>query len=351
MSHKVLLSSWDGGLIERAASGRVDSPTAVRLARDVVPSLRRFVDAGYACIVVTNQPGLPADGAAAARFAETLAFVSQLFASQGITLADVRICRHAATEGCDCRKPGVGLVNDYVASLDHDASLAVGDEESDLGFARNLGIRGFRLDADTRWTDVAHAVLDRPRQASVHRRTKETDVVVEVDLDRSADAVIETGIGFFDHMLEQLGKHGGFALEVRCRGDLEVDEHHTIEDVALALGQALEQALGDKRGIGRYGFVVPMDEAAARAEIDLGGRAYFVFDAAFPRAQVGGMPTELVEHFFRSLSDALSAAIHLHVTGSNTHHMIEACFKSVARALRMAIAREGTELPTTKGRL
>ena len=162
---------------------------------------------------------------------------------------------------------------------------------------------------------------------------------------------MDTGLGFLDHMLEQLGKHGGFQLRVRCSGDLQVDEHHTVEDVALALGEALRQALGDKRGIQRYGFLLPMDEAQARIALDLGGRPYAVFDGSFPRDAVGDLPTELVPHFFRSLAESLGAAIHIHVEGENAHHMVEACFKGVARSLRQAFVREGSDLPTTKGML
>ena len=158
-----------------------------------------------------------------------------------------------------------------------------------------------------------------------------------------------TGIGFFDHMLEQLAKHGGFALDLSCLGDLHIDEHHTVEDCALALGEALKKALGDKRGIGRYGFLLPMDEARAQVAIDLSGRAYAVFEGQFGREQVGALPSELVPHFFRSLADSLGAAIHVTVKGENTHHMIEACFKAVGRALRQALRREGSDLPSTKG--
>jgi len=170
-----------------------------------------------------------------------------------------------------------------------------------------------------------------------------------VNLDRETPVAIATGIGFFDHMLEQVARHGGFSLELACRGDLEVDEHHTVEDCALALGQALREALGDKRGIGRYGFVLPMDEALAQVAIDLSGRSYAVFTGRFGRDAVGGLPTELVPHFFRSLADSLGAAIHVEVRGENTHHMIEACFKGVGRALRRAFRVRGTELPSSKG--
>jgi imidazoleglycerol phosphate dehydratase HisB len=187
------------------------------------------------------------------------------------------------------------------------------------------------------------------RRAAVDRKTKETAITGRVDLDAIGPIRIATGIGFFDHMLEQLAKHGGFALELRCEGDLHIDEHHTIEDCALALGEAMRRALGDKRGIGRYGFLLPMDEAQARVAIDLSGRAFAVFEGHFGRESVGGLPTELVPHFFRSLAESLGAAIHVHVQGENTHHMIEACFKGVGRALRQAIRREGDDLPTTKG--
>ena len=189
------------------------------------------------------------------------------------------------------------------------------------------------------------------RVASVERNTKETQITGRVDLDGNGVAEVSTGIGFLDHMLEQLAKHGGFALELDCRGDLDIDEHHTVEDCALALGEALRTALGAKLGIARYGFVLPMDEAQVRVAIDLSGRAYGVFEGKFAREAVGGLPTELVPHFFRSLAESLKAAVHVTITGENTHHMIEACFKGTGRALRQAFRREGEELPSTKGLL
>ena len=189
------------------------------------------------------------------------------------------------------------------------------------------------------------------RKASIKRKTKETDISVTVDLDGAGKARIQTGIGFFDHMLEQVAKHGGFSLQLSCSGDLHIDEHHTVEDCALALGEALRVALGNKLGIARYGFVLPMDEAQVRVAIDLSGRAYGVFEGRFSREAVGGLPTELVPHFFKSLAESLKAALHVTITGENTHHMIEACFKGTGRALRQAFRREGEELPSTKGLL
>jgi imidazoleglycerol-phosphate dehydratase/histidinol-phosphatase len=237
----------------------------------------------------------------------------------------------------------------HVVSLEH--SAMVGDRDTDLQFARNLGVRGlrFRKDgaADESWRAIADALL--ARRASVTRETKETKIRIAINLDAESPIHVATGHGFFDHMIEQLAKHGGFSLDLQCQGDLHIDEHHTVEDCALALGSALRQALGDKRGIGRYGFVLPMDEAQVAVAIDVSGRPYAVFEGRFARTEVGGLATELVPHFFRSLGETLGAAMHITVKGENTHHMVEACFKGVGRALRQAIRHEGRELPSTKG--
>jgi imidazoleglycerol-phosphate dehydratase/histidinol-phosphatase len=246
-------------------------------------------------------------------------------------------------------------VHEYLAShpLDRKASFVVGDRESDLQFALNLGVTGLLVrrdgDAEQTWASVAARIARGNRTAIIERKTRETAIRVTVDLDRATPVQIATGIGFLDHMIEQIARHGGFALQLQARGDLHVDEHHTVEDCALALGQALREALGDKRGIGRYGFVLPMDEAQARLGLDLSGRACFTFEGVFTRERVGELPTELVPHFFRSLADALGAAIQITVQGENTHHMIEACFKGLGRALRQAVRREDDELPSSKG--
>lgn len=246
------------------------------------------------------------------------------------------------------------MMLDYLRSgtLDFANSAMIGDRETDMAFARNLGVRGLKLGADAMsWDEIAHLLVDAPRTATVERSTSETRIRVSVDLDREAKAEIASGIGFFDHMLEQIGRHGGFALTLVCAGDTHIDEHHSVEDSALALGEALRKALGDKRGIARYGFTLPMDETLAEAALDLSGRAQFVFDGTFPRATLGELSTEMVPHFFRSLCDALGANLHLKVRGENTHHMVEACFKVVARALRQAIRRDGEGIPSTKGSL
>ncbi|MDQ3617817.1 MAG: imidazoleglycerol-phosphate dehydratase HisB, partial [Pseudomonadota bacterium] len=212
-------------------------------------------------------------------------------------------------------------------------------------------LRTAQFGGDWDWSAIAHELADAPRTARVQRNTRETRITVDLDLDRIAEPQASTGLGFFDHMLEQLGKHGGFALNLRCEGDLHIDEHHTIEDSALALGQALREAIGDKRGIGRYGFTLPMDETLATAALDFSGRPYFVFEGTFARERVGELPTELVPHFFRSLCETAGLNLNLKVEGDNDHHKVEACFKVVARALRLALRRDGHELPSTKGTL
>jgi len=350
---KVLFVDRGGTLVEnrKSLADAVEQP----LVAGVIPALLKIQAAGFELVIVTNQPGLGGADFPREDFDRADRRLLALFASQGVRFAANLICPHLPEAHCTCRKPAIGLVRDYVdlRALDRERSAVVGDRDTDVELARNLGIQGFKLGAPgtETWDAIAHLLVDRPRTAVVHRRTKETDIRVEVDLDREAEPRAKTGLGFFDHMLEQLGKHGGFKLDVQCAGDLHIDEHHTVEDVALTLGQALKQALGDKRGIQRYGFLLPMDEADAEVSIDLGGRPFLVFEAKFGRELVGDLPTELVPHFFRSLAETLGAAIHVRVRGENTHHMVEVCFKSVARALRQSLRREGDALPTTKGRL
>lgn len=349
---KILFIDRDGVLIEEPADEQIDSYEKFRLIDGVIPALIRLRDAGFEFVMVSNQDGLGTESYPQAAFEGPQRLLLQILASQGISFREVLIDEHFPEDNSPNRKPGIGLALHYLRdrSIDLDASAMVGDRETDMQFAANLGVRGFLLGKDyAGWSDVAHALADAPRTASIERLTRETRIRVSVDLDRVADPVVLTGHGFFDHMLEQLGKHGGFALEVSCAGDLHIDEHHTVEDCALALGTALKKALGDKRGIGRYGFTLPMDESMASAALDLSGRPYFGFDGQFPRESVGELPTELVPHFFRSLCETAGLNLHLSVRGENAHHMVEACFKVVARALRQAIRREGSELPSTKG--
>jgi imidazoleglycerol-phosphate dehydratase/histidinol-phosphatase len=351
-SAPILFVDRDGTLIEEPADFQVDSLEKVRLLPHVMAALGELTQAGYRLVMVTNQDGLGSARYPQQHFDRVQQFVLHLFGSQGIEFERIFVCPHFEHDGCTCRKPLTGLVTDYLQSIQLDGarSAMVGDRDTDLQFARNLGIRGFRVRPPREsWPSIVQALLTR--RASVQRTTRETQITVEVELDSSAPCEIRSGIGFFDHMLEQLAKHGGFQLRLQCRGDLHIDEHHTVEDCALILGEALRTALGDKRGIGRYGFLLAMDESSAQIALDLSGRPYFVFEGHFGRDQIGALPTELVPHFFRSLAQTLGAALQITVRGDNTHHMIEACFKGVGRALRPALRREGQDLPSTKGSL
>ena len=351
---KILFVDRDGVLIEEPADEQIDSFEKLRFVEGVIPALLRLRDAGFEFVMVSNQDGLGSASFPTESFDGPQRLLLQLLESQGIGFREVLIDTHFPADQSPNRKPGLGMVLPYLRdrSVNLQASAMVGDRETDMEFARNLGVRGLRLGpGHFCWDEVAHELADAPRSATVERKTKETRIRVRLDLDRAADPVIATGHGFFDHMLEQLGKHGGFALELHCAGDLHIDEHHTVEDCGLAIGSALKSALGDKRGIGRYGFTLPMDETLASAVLDFSGRPYFVFEGQFPREQVGELPTELVPHFFRSLCETAGLNLHLSVRGENAHHMVEACFKSVARALRQAVQREGRELPSTKGTL
>ena len=354
----ILFIDRDGTLIEEPSDFQIDAYEKIRFVKDVVPALLKLRDAGYQFVIVSNQDGLGSEGYPRESFDGPNNLMLQVFESQGIVFRDVLIDCSWPQDNAPTRKPAIGLVVPYLQDrgIDWSRSAMVGDRDTDIAFADNLRIRGFQLKTgqfggEWNWNSIAHELADAPRRAVVQRNTKETRIRVEVDLDRIAEPVTHTGLPFFDHMLEQIGKHGGFALQVQSDGDLHIDEHHTVEDTGLALGQALKEALGDKRGIGRYGFTLPMDETLASAALDFSGRPYFVFSGEFKRERVGDLPTELVPHFFRSLCDASGLNLNLQVQGDNDHHKVEACFKSFARALRQAIKREGAELPTTKGAL
>ncbi len=349
---KIVFVDRDGTLIEEPPDEQVDSLAKFRLVPGVIPALIALRDAGFELVMVTNQDGLGTSSFPQAAFEAPQRLLHEILESQGVRFAGIHVDPHFPHDHAPTRKPAIGMVLEYLraGTLDFARSAVVGDRETDLEFARNLGVRGFRLGANgTDWPEVVRALTGLSRTARVERTTTETRIRASVDLDREARPEVATGLAFFDHMLEQLGRHGGFALDLVCAGDTQVDEHHTVEDTALALGDALARALGDKRGIARYGFVLPMDESRAEAIVDLSGRPYFAFAGTFPRERVGDLPTELVPHFFRSLAQALGATLHLKVDGDNAHHMVEACFKATARALRAAIRRDGVVLPSTKG--
>ena len=352
---RIVFLDRDGTLNEETPDEQIDSLEKVRLMPGVVPALLELKAAGFAFVMVTNQDGLGTPSFPQEHFERAHRFILELFASQGIEFEAICVCPHFKREDCACRKPKIGMVQEFLAAevIDKSRSYMIGDRETDLEFAVNLGIQGLRIrlqgTAQETWPAIARRIIGQARRAHVHRKTKETDIHIDLDLSRDGPSTIATGLGFFDHMLEQIAKHGGFALDLRCTGDLHIDEHHTIEDCALALGAALREALGDKRGIARYGFLLAMDEAEAQVALDLSGRPFFVWEGRFNRERVGELPTELVPHFFRSLAETLGAALHISVRGENSHHMIESCFKGVGRSLRQAIRLEGGDLPSTKG--
>jgi imidazoleglycerol-phosphate dehydratase/histidinol-phosphatase len=351
---KILFVDRDGTLIEEPADFQIDSYEKFRLLDDALPALLQLRDAGFRFVMVTNQDGLGTAAYPQEKYDMIQRLLMGILESQGIRFDEVLVCPHTRDQGCLCRKPGIGLVRQYLADphWDRARSAVIGDRATDVELARNMGIEGILISPHNGWRRIAAELLARPRRGVCERNTRETRIRAEVCLDGAGRSEISTGIGFFDHMLEQIARHSGVDLKLTVEGDLHIDDHHTVEDAALALGQALRQALGDKSGIERFGFFLPMDDASAQVAIDLSGRAYAKFEGGFDRESVGGLATEMVPHFFRSLADGLGANIHVRVEGHNTHHRVESAFKAVGRALRSAIAQSGLPgIPSTKGSL
>ncbi|MEM7278532.1 MAG: bifunctional histidinol-phosphatase/imidazoleglycerol-phosphate dehydratase HisB [Pseudomonadota bacterium] len=356
MSKRVLFIDRDGTLIEEPDDFQVDAVEKVKLVPNVIHALSRLKAAGFRFVMVSNQDGLGTPSFPEAQFQAAQTHTEALFRSQDIEFDEMFFCPHFEHDNCTCRKPATGLLSAYLAStaLDTAQCAVIGDRDTDLQLAENLQIRGFKINAETSaqdWQAIADELCLQPRRGTCTRITNETNIKVELALDGDTPVHINTGLGFFDHMLEQIARHASIALRIECSGDLHIDEHHSVEDVALALGEALRKALGDKRGIARYGHSIPMDESRADALLDLSGRAATQFSGEFKRDAVGGMSIEMVRHFFQSLASALGAAIHIQVKGDNAHHMVEACFKAFGRALGQACAREGNAVPSTKGTL
>jgi imidazoleglycerol-phosphate dehydratase/histidinol-phosphatase len=339
----------DGTIVKEPADFQLDRLEKVEFLPDVIEGLKALMDKGYELVMVSNQDGLGTASFPQKEFDLVHNFIMKVLQTQGVEFKAIEICPHFPADACHCRKPQLGLVTPYLKRLDTDNSFVVGDRESDCLLAEHMGVRCFRLGSDLTWKDIISQVVLAHRSATIERNTNETKIRVETVFDGKGEAAISSGLYFFDHMLEQLARHSGVSIKIECTGDLEVDEHHTVEDVALALGSCLNRALLDRRRIARYAFLLPMDESLAQVALDLGGRPQFVFEGHFPRQQVGDLPTEMVIHFFKSLCDSLRATLHLRVTGENTHHMVEACFKGVARALGDAVRESGGALPSTKG--
>ena len=357
MMKRYLFIDRDGTLVEEPSDEQVDDFSKLKFVKGVIGALNflaRHTD--YRLVMVSNQDGLGTPAFPEEDFWPVHQFIVDTLEGEGIHFDEQLIDRHLPGDHSPMRKPGTGMLKPYLedAECDMAESYVIGDRETDRQLAENLGCKALILgDNGLDWPAIALQVFASDRIAEVHRVTKETDVYVKLNVDGSGHCDIHTGLGFFDHMLEQLGRHGMMDLTIHTQGDLEVDEHHTIEDTAIALGTCLRKALGDKRGIARYGFCLPMDDCLCQVALDFGGRPWLVWNVDFKREKIGDMPTEMFFHFFKSLSDNALMNLNIKAEGTNEHHKIEGVFKALARALRCAVKRdmEHFELPSTKGTL
>lgn len=370
---KVIFIDRDGTIIQEPQDTfQIDSIEKLEFLPSVISSLAKiksFTD--YELVLITNQDGLGTDSFPEKDFWPAQNAMLKALASEGIVFQDILIDRSFESEGKSTRKPGLGLLQKYLdGSYDLKSSWVIGDRLSDIQLAKNLGAQGVfivhnynvNIDIPTdladsiaiksrNWVEISELLLNNTRITEYKRHTKETKIDIKLNLDGTGKSKINTGIAFFDHMLDQIARHGLIDLEILCKGDLEIDEHHTIEDVGISLGEAFSKAIGNKTGIERYGFTLPMDDCLAQVALDFGGRNWIVWEAEFKREKVGEMPTEMFFHFFKSFSDGARCNLNIKAEGSNEHHKIEAIFKAFAKAIKMAVKRDLNKpiLPSTKG--
>ena len=372
---KVLFIDRDGTLALEPKDYQLDALNKLEFFPGVFQYLGRIAkEMDYELVMVTNQDGLGTESFPEDTFWPTHDFMLTSLKNEGIVFDEIYIDKSMPEDNAPTRKPKTGMLTAYLNNAEYDLanSFVIGDRTSDMELAQNLGAKGILLQYDTRmaqdisaelqsiislqtqsWEGVYTLLKAGERRATHARTTKETDIQIELNLDGTGQSTIDTGIVFFDHMLDQLARHGGVDITLTTKGDLEVDEHHTIEDTAIALGEAFGQALGNKLGMERYGFCLPMDDCLAQVAIDFGGRAWLMWDAKFKREMIGKMPTEMFFHFFKSFADGAKANLNIKAEGHNEHHKIEAIFKAFAKAIKMAIKRDADKLilPSTKGQL
>lgn len=374
MATKVIFIDRDGTIIvEPPVTEQVNTLDEMQFLPHAISALRNIATLDYELVIATNQDGLGTEVYPQERFDTVQAKMLEVLSGEDVTFDDVLIDKSFPHEGLDTRKPGIGMFGKYLNNPEYDlaGSYVIGDRLTDIILAKNLGAKGILICEKQKgeamlaeagltdacvliaedWWEIAEEVRRSERRATISRNTRETQISITVDLDGKGESSIDTGLKFFDHMLDQIAHHGGVALRVKATGDLEVDEHHTMEDVGIALGEALRVALGNKRGIERYGFALPMDECDALVTLDLGGRIDFGWRVEFTREYVGDTPTEMFKHFFGSLCAAMQANLHIEARGENNHHLAEAVFKAFARALKAAVRRDvfSFTLPSSKG--
>lgn len=358
---KVLFIDRDGTLvIEPPVDKQLDSFEKLEFYPGVFQWLSRIArELDFELVMVTNQDGLGTSSFPEDTFWPVQNLIIQSFKNEGVAFSEIMIDKSFPEDNAPTRKPRTGLLSKYIyGDYDLENSFVIGDRSTDIELATNLKAKGIYLGEDNdeaalsteSWEDIYTFLKSVPRKATVSRKTNETDITVSINLDGNGQSNISTGLGFFDHMLEQIARHGNLDLEVLANGDLQIDEHHTMEDVALTLGQAFSKALGIKKGIERYGFMLPMDDCLAQAAIDFGGRSWLVWDVEFNREKIGDVPTEMFMHFFKSFTDEARCNLNIKAEGSNEHHKIEAVFKAFAKALKMAVVKTGgNTIPSTKG--
>lgn len=360
---KVLFIDRDGTIIAEPQDEQVDSFEKLTFLPGAISCLSKIAkETDFELVMITNQDGLGTTSFPEDAFWPVQNKMLEILRGEGAVFAEIFIDRSLPSQKAPTRKPGTAMLVKYIATgIDLGSSFVIGDRTTDIELAGNLGCKAIYIGEEnsqaaelttTDWNDIYKYLKQIPRIAKVERKTSETNIRIEVNLDGSGKSAIETGIGFFDHMLEQIVRHGNIDLKVKVKGDLEIDEHHTVEDVAIALGEAVLRALGGKKGIERYSFVLPMDDSLAQVALDFGGRPWLVWDVVFLREKVGEMPAELFYHFFKSFSDNAKCNLNIKAEGDNEHHKIEAIFKAFAKAIKLAVKQtDNFNLPTTKGSL